>query len=233
MKFRTFFFLILILPFMGFAQNEVFKGEHFIEVTGTAQQEIEPNELYFIVRLKEFEVNREKVALEKLDKDFLNALKEAGIDHKRLELADAGSQIGKIGKRDKDAFREKTYQIKLTSAAELEKFLQKLEPVKVDYADIVKVSHSELEKIKIDLKVKALQAAKSKAEYLLKSIGSEIGKPLMVRDWDVEPVQPMMQYKSMNMREQDQSGDMVPEQGQIGFKKIKIQAQITAQFEIK
>jgi hypothetical protein len=42
-----------------------------------------------------------------------------------------------------------------------------------------------------------------------------------------------MQYKSMNMREQDQSGDMVPEQGQIGFKKIKIQAQITAQFEIK
>jgi uncharacterized protein YggE len=233
MKFRTLFFLILILPFIGFAQNEVFKGEHFIEVTGIAQQEIEPNELYIIVRLKEFEVNREKVALEKLDKDFLSALKEAGIDHKRLELADAGSQIGKIGKRDKDAFREKTYQLKLTSAAELEKFLQKLEPVKVDYADIVKVSHSDLEKIKIDLKVKALQAAKTKAEYLLKSIGAEIGKPLMVRDWDVEPAQPMMQYKSMNMREQDQSGAMAPEESQIGFKKIKIQAQITAQFEIR
>src|SRR4051812_43017125 len=118
MKLRSIYFLFFFLPLAAFAQNETFKGEHFIEVTGVAQQEIEPNEIYVIVRLKEFEENREKTTLEKLDKDFSNALKEAGIDRKRLELADAGSSIGKIGKRDKDAFRQKTYQIKLTSAAE-------------------------------------------------------------------------------------------------------------------
>lgn len=233
MKLRLFLFL-LILPFIGFAQNEVFKGEHFIEVTGTAHQEIEPNEIFFTVRLREFEENREKTSLEKLDKDFLNALKEAGIDRKRLELTDAGSQIGKIGKRDKDAFREKTYQVKLTNAAELEKFLQKLEPVKVDFADITRLNHSDLEKIKIDLKIKALQAAKAKAEYLLKSIGSEVGKPLMVRDWDVDPVQPMMEYKAnVRMAAQDQSSEFAPEENQVGFRKIKLQAQIVAQFEIK
>jgi uncharacterized protein len=161
-------------------------------------------------------------------------LKEAGIDRKRLELADAGSSIGKIGRRDKDAFREKTYQIKLTSAPELEKFLEKLQPVKVDKADIVRVTHSDLDKIKLELKVKALQAAKSKADYLLKSIGAEVGKPLMVRDWEVEPVQPMMEYQANVMvRDQSMGAEMAPQEPSIGFRKIKLQSQITAQFEIK
>jgi uncharacterized protein YggE len=223
---------MLLFPFIASAQNEVFKGEHFIEVAGTAFQEVEPNEIFFIVRLKEFEENREKTSLEKLDKDFLNALKEAGIDRKRLELADVGSSIGKIGRKDKDAFREKTYQIKLTSASELEKLIEKLNPVKVDLADIIKLSHSDLEKIRMELKAKALQAAKTKAEYLLKSIGSEIGKPLMVRDWD-EPAQPMMEYANVRMMK-NLDGELAQEQApQIGFRKIKLQAQITAQFEIK
>jgi uncharacterized protein YggE len=220
--------VFVLSAFAGFSQ-EVFKGEHFIEVTGSASQEIEPNEIYMFVRLKEFEENRSKVTLEKLDNDFLNALKDAGIDKKRLEIADAGSQIGKLGRKDKDAFREKTYQIKLTSAAELEKFLAKLEPVKVDYADITRLSHSDYEKIKVELKIKALQAAKAKAETLLKSIGAEIGKPLMVRDWEVEPVQPMMEQMA-NVR---MKSNMAEESTGAAFRKIKLQAQITAQFEIK
>ena len=222
------FFLLLASP-LGILAQETFKGEHFIEVAGSASQEIEPNEIYMIIRLKEFEENRTKISLEKLDSDFMNALKQAGIDKKRLELADAGSQIGKLGRKDKDAFREKTYQLKLTSALELEKFLEKIEPVKVDFADISRVSHSDYEKFKLDLKTKALQAAKMKAQTLLISIGAEIGKPLMIRDWEVEPVQPMME-KMANVRMQS---DMDAEPSSTAFRKIKLQAQITAQFEIK
>lgn len=231
MKNRLILFLLLALPVFTFAQEGFngFKGEHFIEVTGTSQLEIEPNEIYTVIRLKEFEENRQKTSLEKLDADFQNALKQAGIDRKRLELADIGSNLGKFGKKDKDAFREKTYQLKLTSATELEKFLEKLEPVKVDLVDITRLHHSDYEKIKTDLKTKALQAARAKAESLLKSIGAEIGKPLMVRDWEVEPYQPAMEMKAMRA----QSFDNVQASEPIGFRKIKLQAQITAQFEIK
>jgi uncharacterized protein YggE len=226
---KTLFILFVAASFVASGQ-ETFKGEHFIEVTGTAQNEIEPNEIYTTIRVREFEENRQKITLEKLDKDFFNAVKEAGIDRKRVELADAGSKLDKLTKKEKDAFREKTYQIKLTSAAELDKLLEKLEPVKVDLFDITRLSHSDLDKIKIDLKVKALQAAKAKAETLLKSIGSEAGKPLMVRDWDVEPVQPMMNMRANYMMKQE---DGAQQDDSIGFKKIKLQAQITAQFEIK
>jgi uncharacterized protein YggE len=220
---------IFLFPFFLSAQ-EYFKGEHFIEVTGTADQEIEPNEIYVMIRLKEFEENRQKTSLEKLEKDFYGAMKEAGIERKRIELADAGSDLGKFGRKDKAAFREKTFQVKLTSAAELEKFIEKLSPVKVDSVDVTRLHHSDYEKIKLDLKVKALQAAKAKAEVLLKSIGAEIGKPLMVRDFDFQ--QPYMEMKA-NVRMQSFEGDQAAADEPIAFRKIKMQAQITAQFEIK
>jgi uncharacterized protein YggE len=220
---------ILLFPFLLSAQETV-KGEHFIEVTGTADQEIEPNEIYVMIRLKEFEENRQKTSLEKLEKDFYNAMKEAGIDRKRIELADAGSDLGKFGRKDKAAFREKTFQVKLVSAAELEKFIEKLSPVKVDSVDVTRLHHSDYEKIKLDLKVKALQAAKAKAEVLLKSIGAEIGKPIMVRDFDFQ--QPYMEMKA-NVRMQSSEGDQAAAEEPIAFRKIKMQAQITAQFEIK
>jgi uncharacterized protein len=227
--------LMLLVPCLTFAQNEVFKGEHFIEVNGIARLEVEPNEIFVMIRLKEFEENKNKIQLEKLDKDFMNALKNAGIDRKRLELADAGSSIGRVTRREKDAFREKTYQIKLTSAAELEKLVAAIEPVKVDFFDVTKLSHSDIEKLKIDIKIQALQAAKAKAEYLLKSIGSEVGKPLMIRDWEMEPEQPVMNrvYNMSMQKEGEMDQQAMEREPQIGFRKIRLQAQVVAQFEIK
>jgi uncharacterized protein len=230
MRYSILIILFLIASLTTFGQEAV-KGEHFIEVTGSAEMEVEPNEIFLFVRLREFEENRTKVSLEKLDQDFLQAVKAANIDRKNLTIADAGSKLAKIRRKDKDAFREKSYEIKLTSAAELEKFLEKIEPVKVDYLDLTKLDHTDMEKFKIDLKVKALQAAQSKASTLLKSINAEIGKPIMVRDWDQDPVQPMPRVPS-NMMYKAEAAAMDAEE-QIGFRKLKLRAQITAQFEIK
>jgi uncharacterized protein len=230
MKLKLITVALLVLPLLATAQ-EVFKGEHFIEVTGTAQQEIDPNEIYVTLRLREFEENKQKTTLEKIDNDFFDAIKAAGIDRKRVELADAGSKLSNLGRKQKDAFREKTYQIKLTSAAELEKLVEKLEPVKVDLFDVTRISHSDIVKLRLDLKVKALQAAKVKAETLMKGIGAEVGKPLMVREFDVEPYQPVMNMKANYMVRSDEAA--APAEDPIAFKKIKLQAQVTAQFEIK
>jgi uncharacterized protein YggE len=224
--------IFLMTTFTAFGQ-EVFKGEHFIEVTGTAEMEVEPNEIFLFVKLREFEENRAKVQLEKLDQEFLQAVKAAGIDKKNVTLADAGSTLARIRRKDKDAFREKSYEIKLTSAAELEKFLVKIEPVKVDQLDLTRLHHTDMEKFKIELKVKALQAAQTKAQTLLRSIGAETGKPIMVRDWDQDPVQPLPQARANVLMYKNEQADMDMAEEQIGFRKLKLRAQITAQFEIK
>jgi uncharacterized protein YggE len=231
MRYNILIALFLVVT-STFAQ-EVFKGEHFIEVTGSAEMEVEPNEIFLFIRLREFEENRAKVSLEKLDQDFLQAVKSANIDRKNLTIADAGSKLSKIRRKDKDAFREKSYELKLTSAAELERFLEKIEPVKVDQLDLTRLHHTDMEKFKIDLKVKALQAAQSKASTLLKAVGAEIGKPIMVRDWDQDPVQPLPQARANVMMYKEAQGMDMAEEEQIGFRKLKLRAQITAQFEIK
>ena len=218
----------LLIPFFVTAQD-TFK-EPFIEVTGTAYREIEPNEIYITIRLKEFEENRQKISLESLEKDFFNAVKTAGIDRKRVELADAGSGLEKFRRKDKEAFREKSFQIKLTSAAELEKFIEKLSPVKVDSVDVTRLHHSDYEKLKLELKVEALKTAQAKAETLLQSIGSQVGKPLMIRDFDFG--QPYMEMNA-NVRMMKMDSDQAQGGEPIAFRKIKMQAQITAQFEIK
>ena len=230
---QSVFVSILFLASVTTFAQEVFKGEHFIEVSGTARQEIDPNEIYVQVILREFEENKVKVTLEKLDKDFNDALKAANIDRSKIELSNIGSQLGRLGRKDKDAFREKTYQLKLASGPELEKLLDKLEPVKVQQVMITKISHSDIEKLRLDLKVKALQAARTKAEALVKSIGSEIGKPLMIREWE-NPSYPMDATANVMVRYKGEVGmDEQSPEATTAFRKITLTAQVTAQFEIK
>ena len=83
-------FLIAVTAAVG---QEFVKQEHFIEVTGSAEMEVEPNEIFLFIRLKEFEENRAKVPLEKLDQQFLQAVKSANIDRKNLTIADGGSSL--------------------------------------------------------------------------------------------------------------------------------------------
>ena len=74
---HIFFIALLLCSFSTWAQvQETFKGEHFIEVTGTAETEFAPNEITFLIALREFEENKNKVQLEKLDQDFLMRLEK-------------------------------------------------------------------------------------------------------------------------------------------------------------
>lgn len=218
--------ILLLLSVSAFAQEDKFK-EHFIEVTGTAYREIEPNEIYIVIRLKEFEENRQKIALEQLDKDFFKAVRTAGIERERVTLADAGSDLEKFRRRDKESYRDKSYQIILHSATELEKLIEALSAVKVDAVDITRLHHTDYEKIRMELKIEALKAARTKAEALLSAIGSGIGKPLMIRDFDF--AQPYMEMKA-NIRTMNMDAAQAPDP--VAFRKIRLQAQITAQFEI-
>lgn len=226
------FLILLAMPLVSVAQVQEPNGDkRFIEVTGSAEREIEPNEIVLFVKLREFEDNRQKMSLEKIDQDFLNALKAAGIDRKKLQLAGGGSMIEKISKRDKEAFREKSYHVNLSSATELERLIEKLEPVPVYQAYIMRLDHTEMEKMKLELKVKALQAAKAKAETMLKSIGAEIGKTLLVREWDYGPPVPMARMDMMTANLSMEAADQGEEA--VGFRKIKLREQVTAQFEIR
>ena len=55
----------------------------------------------------------------------------------------------------------------------------------------------------------------------------------MVRDWDQDPIQPLPQARANVMMYNKGESDDMDVEDQIGFRKLKLRAQITAQFEIK
>jgi uncharacterized protein YggE len=108
-----------------------------------------------------------------------------------------------------------------------------LESIQIDQMAITRLHHTDYEKIRLDLKIKALQAARAKADALIKSINAELGKPLMVREWENDPVYPMAQSNVIMFKDAAMSeGDMAQEPA-TEFRKLRLRAQVTAQFEIK
>ena len=80
------------------------------------------------------------------------------------------------------------------------------------------------------MKIKALQAAKAKAQYLCESIGEKIGKTLYIQEIDNETPMPM--YKTTVESNFSMSSDAPANEG-IDFQKITIRYSMLARFEIQ
>ena len=97
--------------------------------------------------------------------------------------------------------------------------------------NIASFSHSKMEDYRKEVKIKALQAAKAKAAYLLGAIDEKVDGVIEVQEIntdnysDVRPVYANMAYKS--------AGESVAADSDIDFKTIKVRAEIRAVFGVK
>jgi uncharacterized protein YggE len=94
---------------------------------------------------------------------------------------------------------------------------------------ISKTSHSKIEDFRKDIKIKALQAAKAKAQYLCESIGEKLGNTLFVQEIE-SGYQPMYKGMASNMA-MDVAAQSANEG--IDFQKILIRYEMRAQFGIQ
>ncbi|MEI6020678.1 MAG: SIMPL domain-containing protein [Bacteroidota bacterium] len=207
----------------------------FIEVTGTSETEISPDEIYITITLLERSENKEKLTIEKQEKDLKQELKDLGIDLSNLVLSDAHADYQKLRKSNKDVVISKTYILKVISADLLGKVYEKLDKINAYDAYISKVSNSKLDQYKKENRIKAIKAAKDKVDYLLAAINLS-GKALQITETDNNIYQPYqnnmyrLASKSMaNTVSMDQEAITEPE---MGFKKIKITNSFLVRYEI-
>ena len=81
-------FLLLTVHFPLFAQSSDHTSLRKIEVTGSAEREIVPDEIYFLVSLREYMNGTNKISLEQLERQLQQAVKRAGIDPTDLRVED-------------------------------------------------------------------------------------------------------------------------------------------------
>ena len=209
-----------------------------IEVTGSAEMEIVPDEIYVSIVLREKNKGNGKGDIASQEDNLLNKLKENGFDIKNLTLSGADGDLQYRIFRKNKVITEKRLQMKLQNAGEVNKLFQVLDELEIEDATIARTSHSQLEKFRKDVKIQAMKSAKEKADYLLLAIGEQTGKPLIIREQNFTTYPSNIYGSNAALQEVVVAGYGIRGKAkgfedELAFTKIKIRFEIYAKFEIK
>jgi len=231
----------LLTTIFTFGQTNTSKTEEqpYIEVTGTAEQEVIPDEIYIGIVIREKYVSKVKVTIEEQEEKLKNAVKSLGIDLTNLFLSDANADYVKVYWWTKDVLTKKNYTLKVSDATTVGKVFKELEKLEITDANISRVNHSKLDSLRKAVKILAIKAAKDKADYLLTAIGEQTGKPLVIKENEILPIRTLANVNVSGSRSSEteyyvdgmkmESDD----NNEIQFQKIKIQTSIYVKFSIK
>lgn len=219
--------VLLALPAAAQVQ-EAFPS--YIQVNGRAEREIAPDEFYLQIVINERD-SKGKVSVESQQRDMIAALKRQGVNvEKQLKVANLSSEFFKKNTSVATA----KYQLQLGSSAEVGKVWQALDGLGISNVSILKVSHSQLERYKSEVRVEAMRNARQNAATLAEAIGQTIGKCFYVYDSnnDVMPVF----YNNMAVMRSAKAFDAAEaaaEEEPLDFKTIKLQYSVQAKFVLE
>ena len=190
--------LIIIVNFFLFATavsaqqvQPIFTNNPFpkiITVSGSAEMEIVPDEIYVNVELKEYQKKGEnKKGIETIKTQFLEACKAVGIPDSLISIVSyAGNNpyFWKKRKKDPDLFAGITYQVKFKNSELMDKLVEKLDDDATQGFLIVSTSHSKMTEYRRQLKIAAVKAAKEKGIYLTEAVGEKLGEAIKINEPD-------------------------------------------------
>jgi uncharacterized protein YggE len=209
-----------------------------IVVMGSAEMEVDPDEIYVNFILREYQNNKkEKIGIEAIRKEFLEACSKAGIPKENIRVEGvAGNAYGdyfiRKRKKEPDFIANITYVIKFTSSKMVDDLVPRLNDDAVANMYISKRTHTKMEEFRKEVKIKATQAAKDKANYLATSIGEKITGALLIEEIDHGPIMPMM-MKSANASYEMAGDAAYGGETSMPFEKIKIRYETRAEFELQ
>ena len=209
-----------------------------IEVFGSAEEEIVPDELYFAITLKEYlGDDKRKVDIEKLERELYTAARKIGVEEEDFRINDIQSYNYDWYRRNNRPQREeflasKKYTIKFEDLNGINELFAYLDPKGIQSTNVERYDHSQREQYERDLKIKALQNAKDKAEYLLRGIDERLGGVLEVTEINTQ-TQPPTFYRDVAYARAELAQDQSAESPSIEFQKIKFRYEVRAVFEIR
>ncbi len=160
--------------------NSSIDTRNYIEVTGSSETEIVPDEIYITIILKERFEGKDKITIEKQEALLKQALTDLGIPLADLSLSDANADYRKVKMSKKDLIATKSYLLKVLNVASLDKIYKKLDEQNAEDAFVSKLNHTKLQEFAKENRMKAIKAAKDKVDYLLSAVGQQAGKPLVI-----------------------------------------------------
>ena len=220
----------------AFAQTNTEK--RVIEVTGSAETLIMPNEFTFKITLVERMEKKEKLTIESQEENLKSELTRLGVDvQKDLTIYDLNS-VYISRKKTRDTLGSKDFRLTIRDLAKIDKLQEIADRLNIATLDLIESTHSELTRFRKETKMEAIRAAKMKAEYMLGAIGEKIGKSVFIQEIPDENMPRTIGYgiignvnsnsTSNAMRVDSQDSDTT-----LSFSKIKLRYSVLARFEIE
>ncbi len=207
-----------------------------IEVTGSAEQEVLPDEIYVTISLREYfrdKDNKNKIDITLLEKQLQKAVEEAGIPKENFSIGAINGYREWWGKKKPTTFLEsKNYILKVANLYKIDAIISRVDEKGIAYTNIDRYEFSKIEKLRKDIKIKALQAAKEKAGYLLEGIGEQLGEAIDIIEID-HGYTPQPVYSNMMVRATAMDVSPTMPESTIDVQKIKVRYEMKAVFKIK
>lgn len=203
-----------------------------ITVNGTAETEVTPDIIYLSISLKEYlkdNNSKKKVEITTLENQLYKAVQSAGIPKENLMINNLSSyNIVTEKKKNPDFLVSKQYRLKVTDLNKWNAIMGSIDPKGIAYTSVESYDYSKIEALKKELKIKAIQAAKAKATYMVEALGNKLGGVLDIQEINNE-VFPQQNYRASTMMMKSADMESAPE---IDFKKIKLNYVVNTVFEI-
>ena len=227
---------VFLLAFALFAWNILANAqesdERYVEVTGSSEIEVVPDEIHFLIQIKEYweeeytgkskkeEDFRTKVPLAMIEKDLRKSLRKIGISDEAIRTQEVGDYWRKeflIGKQ---------LDIRLTDFEQINSIIRSVNTWGIESMRIGELKHKDLPMYRKQGKIEALKAAREKASYLVEAMGKQLGEVIRI----IEPADNnISRYLPFQAQSNVSMGTAATEQ----YRVIKLRYEMTARFAIK
>jgi len=224
--------LMMVMPLWTLAQGpKNFIDQNFIEVRGQAVVKIVPDLIYLRIFLSERQKNH--VDLEIKEKQMLESLKSIGIDlSKDMVVKDLASNFRIKMFSDDNIVISKAFLLCVHDAKTANKVISELEKLEISNVKVDHLDHTKMTDFRKECNIKAIVAAKAKAEYLTQALNQSVGRAIYIEENASAPVP----YDNRGMSNVNYSGGLeksFPSDSYLEFDEIKIESVVFARFELK
>lgn len=186
----------------SFNMNAQDANRRYIDVVGSCEMEIVPDEIHFIIKIKEYfkeefegkskpETYKTKIPIAKIEKDLRAALKSAGINDDQIRVEEVGDYWRERGL---DFLIGKNFDITLNDFTQIDKIVANVDTKGISSMRIGKLNNRDMVKYHEQGKIEALKAAQRKAAYMLEAVGEKLGEVIYI----VEPREGTDNYVTLN-----------------------------------
>ena len=218
--------MLSVLPAAAQEQASKFDAS-YIQVWGQAEKEITPDEFYLSVTINEKD-SKGKISIQTQERAMLDALKKLGVDtQKQLRVVDMSSEYFKKG----NALAWKQFQLKLNTPEQVAQVFGSLNDLGISNVSMEKVTHSQLDQYKNEVRIAAMKSAQANAQTLAGAIGQKAGKCFYIYDSnnDVVPYYGnVFMARSMKAAVANDAAEAAGEAAGLDFKTIKLKYSIQA-----